>query len=500
MSITPTPNIDYTNKDYESFRNSMLNELGIKMPEYTDRSQTDAGIVLIELLAKGLDILSYYQDVQANEAFLITAEQRASAMKWCRMLDYIPRSSTPSKVMQVFKLASPQEQDTIIPVGTRVKTKESASEYSIIFETSEELVIPANCLGDEQDEQGNYLYSVEAIQGYTIYGETIGGSNGTESQRFTLNYSPVIDSSVAVLVDEGSGFVPWTRVDSFFDSSPTSKHYMVEMTDNDNAIIVFGDGRTGKIPNAVSNNIKCTYRVGGGSQSNVGANKIVLLDSNVAKVASTFNPDVPFEEGFDKETLAEMKVNAPNSYRNKWTCLIDTDYADRVKELFPQIIFASSEVSKEDIDTINVYILHNTYPESIHQTLLKEIEDMFNERNLVGTHVNIILPNEETFIPLKVKINLVVKEGYNQDLVKSEINAMLLDRFQIGNYNFGTELSVSDVEADIRDNSDGVKLVRVSIESSISSEGDMIISPNLSQILTIGSESDITYSISGGIE
>ena len=42
MSITPTPNIDYTNKDYEAFRAYMIKQLGIKMPEYTDRSQTDA--------------------------------------------------------------------------------------------------------------------------------------------------------------------------------------------------------------------------------------------------------------------------------------------------------------------------------------------------------------------------------------------------------------------------------------------------------------------------
>ena len=85
MSRTPTKGIDYTSKDYESFRNDMIKQLRIKMPEYTDIRQSDAGIVILELLAQGLDVLSYYQDVIANEVFFVTCEQRNNALKWCQM-------------------------------------------------------------------------------------------------------------------------------------------------------------------------------------------------------------------------------------------------------------------------------------------------------------------------------------------------------------------------------------------------------------------------------
>ena len=54
----PTQNIDYTSRDYEAYRELMLQKLREKIPEYTDTSQTDAGIVLLECLANGLDILS----------------------------------------------------------------------------------------------------------------------------------------------------------------------------------------------------------------------------------------------------------------------------------------------------------------------------------------------------------------------------------------------------------------------------------------------------------
>ena len=67
MARTATNGIDYTDKDYESFRAKMLETLQKKMPEYTDLRESDAGVVIIELLAMGLDVLSMYQDIYANE-------------------------------------------------------------------------------------------------------------------------------------------------------------------------------------------------------------------------------------------------------------------------------------------------------------------------------------------------------------------------------------------------------------------------------------------------
>ena len=50
MSRLPTKNIDYTSRDYEAFRDLLITKLQEKMPEYTDTSETDAGIVIIEAL------------------------------------------------------------------------------------------------------------------------------------------------------------------------------------------------------------------------------------------------------------------------------------------------------------------------------------------------------------------------------------------------------------------------------------------------------------------
>ncbi len=84
----PRPRIDYVTKDYEGFKQGMLNQIPLLLPDWTDRGEADFGVVLIELVAYVADILSYYQDRVANEAFLPTATQRRSVTQLLRLIGY----------------------------------------------------------------------------------------------------------------------------------------------------------------------------------------------------------------------------------------------------------------------------------------------------------------------------------------------------------------------------------------------------------------------------
>lgn len=479
MSRKPTEGIDYTSKDYESYRSDMIKQLGIKMPEYTDIRQSDAGIVILELLAQGLDVLSYYQDAIANEAFLVTAEQRNNALKWCKMLDYIPKSSTPSEFTQVFVLSSRQQTDTVIPEGTRVKTVGTTAESSIYFETTEDLVIPAGALGDEM-ENGEYLYSVKVIQGITIPNELLGSSTDSPNQKFVFNYTPVIYDSIKVFVNEQSGFEKWTKVDNFVDSSTTSKHYTASLNDNDEAIITFGDGVFGKIPKSYKNGIYCSYRIGGGTQGNVGANKITLLDSNIALVASTFNPYVADVEGQDKESLEEIKTNAPLAYRTVWGAITTQDYSDIVKINFSNVDKISSYCSGTDI---SMYIILKNNA-GITEDFKKKVLALFNEnsggRKVIGTGSVTISPAILT--PINIKATLAVKPRYSFDTVKAQIVDYLTNFFAVGNYDFDTELSLSELVANIMSETiDGIRYLK------ITSPTDDVLIPSQGAVFTLGS-------------
>ena len=494
MSRTVTKGIDYTDKDYESFRAKMIAKLQEKMPEYTDTRQTDAGIVILELNAMGLDIISFHQDIVANEVFLGTAEQRSSADKWCKMLGYTPRSATPARFKQVFVLSSVQATDTTIPKGTIVKTEGNSIEPEVKFETETDLVIPAGKLGNEQDESLNYLYTVNVVQGTTISNELLGTSNATADQSFTLSYSPVMSEGLEVRVNEGEGFVIWTKVDNFMDSAKDSRHYTLNIAENNTATVTFGNGVFGKIPVARANSIYATYRIGGGESGNVGADKINKLGSNLALVNETFNPALPIEYGVDKETLEEIKVNAPVYSRTMWGALTLQDFPALIKIHFPTVIQASSKRDTENVDNIYVYLLLQDNA-TLTEELEAEILDFFDEnsggRKIVG--IGEILLTQATVTPVNFAITLKVEDRYSRATVESAVTAYLTDYFAIGNYPFGQDLVLSRLITNIMDTDNQIAGLKSLV---ITAPATDINTPSSGEIYSLGT---ITYTTTGGV-
>jgi hypothetical protein len=82
------PEIDYLAKDYQSFRQLILDRLAVVMPGWQEQHVPDIGIMLVEVLAYAADYLSYYQDAVATEAYLDTARQRISVRRHARLVDY----------------------------------------------------------------------------------------------------------------------------------------------------------------------------------------------------------------------------------------------------------------------------------------------------------------------------------------------------------------------------------------------------------------------------
>jgi hypothetical protein len=84
----PAPVLDYTARDYATFRRLILDRLALVMPEWKERHIPDLGITLVELLAYVGDQLSYFQDAVATEAYLDTARLRISVRRHARLVDY----------------------------------------------------------------------------------------------------------------------------------------------------------------------------------------------------------------------------------------------------------------------------------------------------------------------------------------------------------------------------------------------------------------------------
>ena len=465
MSRKMTVGIDYTSRDYASIKQDMIDMLQKKIPEYTDTSETDAGIVLLECFAMGIDIVSFYLDNQANETMLYTCEQRKNALNWCRILGYTPQPTLPAKVMQVFTLNSLHNQDTIIPSGTVVKSvPKNSSEKILYFTTEEDLIIPANALGNETDSEGKYLYQVSAQHGITISNEILGTSNSSRNQKFNLSYSPVVKDSIKVDVKEDTNqWVRWTCVDDFSDSNADSRHYVVYILDNNQAQIQFGDGNSGRIPPNFINGIRVSYLNGGGTEGNITDNVLTELYSSNPLIKSTFNPNQVYELGKDKESLDSIKVNAPNYARIKWGALTVKDFEDLTKILFPNVLYSRASKDTRNIDDIVVYIMLENN-EEMTEDIRKKIFSELDNRKVAGVGSIYVKPME--LYSVNLECSLIVHDNYSRTSVENQVRSSIENYFAIGSFGISEDVSITDLESIVYKIS-GVKSFRVTKPSSL---------------------------------
>ncbi len=81
--------IDYTNRDFESIRNSLIDHAKRYYPDtFKDFNEAGFGSLMIDTVSYVGDILSFYLDYQANESFLSTAVEYSNTVKLAQQLGY----------------------------------------------------------------------------------------------------------------------------------------------------------------------------------------------------------------------------------------------------------------------------------------------------------------------------------------------------------------------------------------------------------------------------
>ncbi|HEX3141526.1 MAG TPA: hypothetical protein VHQ87_15835, partial [Rhizobacter sp.] len=131
--------IDYRIGSYADLREHMLLRLDESeaLTEWTHRLADDPGIALIEAAAEVGDILSFYQELYANEAYLRTATWRESVADLVRLLGYRLAPGVGGRAR--FAFAVKGTQPVVLPPGLGVKAQLEGEDKPAVFETSREL-------------------------------------------------------------------------------------------------------------------------------------------------------------------------------------------------------------------------------------------------------------------------------------------------------------------------------------------------------------------------
>lgn len=200
--------------------------------------------------------------------------------------------------------------------------------------------------------KGIFPNTAWTAQASRIENEILGSSNATRNQEFTFLRTPVVSQEIwvkepnapseekreVILNEEGDGAIiekknaqgdtteisiRWHEVEDFFNSKPTSRHYVI--VDRVRGVIRFGDGEHGMIPPAGTNNIIADYLFGGGRAGNIEAAEISSLKSAVPFVKAAANY-APAGGGADMESLDETFRRGPQSLKNRNRAVTAEDY------------------------------------------------------------------------------------------------------------------------------------------------------------------------------
>ena len=313
-------------------------------------------------------------------------------------------------------------------------------------------------------EDGNLYALTQVTQGISREDNPLASSTGLQDQRYQLSNLPVIDdATLKVYVTEAAVETEWVRVDNFLSSNSVDIHFRVEFGDDGEAIIVFGDGINGKIPQAGVDNIRATYRSMDELDGNVGALEIDQNQSGSSFVSNVWNPRpaVGYQprEGSTPEDLERSKALGVASVRTGWT-------ASSPEEIETLTLAYQDDTGARPF--VRAYAIEEAYgPKTIGvvvvgagggaatQDQLDDLELYFNgnrEFNLYGVLVSNHQVVAENWIPQVVNITATVYGGNKESvetILTSLITPIAVDDDGDWVWEFGGEVPTSRIIAEI---------------------------------------------------
>jgi len=436
--------IAYTNKDYESLRRELLARVPQLTDRWTDFNASDLGVVLLELFCGIGDMLAYYLDAQAAEAFLPTARQRQNVINLCKLISYRLDTPVAATTTLRFALAAPLDEDLTIPAGTACRAR--LEDGDVEFETALDAVIP----------RGRTEVDVDARQGRRK-SESFTG-NGEPGQRLVLAGKSIAQGSVRVRIQERE----WTEVAHFQESDAGSLHFQTETDALDETTIVFGDGVHGAVPPS-GEPVEVEYLETLGAAGNLGPNLVTeVLDAvylDGAQVALSVTNPAPATNGADRETLEHARRQAPAELRSLWKAVTKEDYK-ALAEGFPGVAKAQI-LDVNDCGNIRYYQVNLAVapdgggpPSAL---LKRDLAEFLESRKVITVEINLFDP---VYRPVSVDADVFAHAGEDLDLVRSRVEDALAEHFAFDRMDFGKAVRFSDLVALI-DGVRGVSHVRM---------------------------------------
>lgn len=452
-------NLTYTNQDYGSLKARLMEIIQHNFAkEFTDFSESSLAMMLVELWAFLADQLSFKIDQVANELFIDTVTELANITRLANLVGFKPSPPTPAKAMFSIGVNNVVSNDLFIDTPLEISFQAAGGhgeKYMELYQADEnnnpmlghEIVIPAGV---------SFVNNVIGIEGRTNYKLTEG--TGQPWQQIPLSVPGVLWGSVIVTVDN----TQWKEVE-FFTGWQAMPEFRVEYLEKYQAVVIFGDSKTGLIPPKGAT-IKIAYRIGGGEAGNVitGAiNQTVTIHVAGIKQMITCNVSnyTRGEGGYDGDTLEEIRTKIPIYLKTQDRAVTGEDYKTICESFVSSIngVVGKAAVALRNQgcagNIIDIFILAKDGPIGLMKAsdaLKNELSQELSKKKMFSDTV--CIRNGEIILT-DIAINMTVKSinRQNEGVIREKAYRRIGNLLSLSNFEFGQSLKDTDIIKSIAD-------------------------------------------------
>jgi len=210
---------DFTDRDFDSWILELRSRASTAFPGWTDFNTVNFGTILLEMFAHTLDVVSFTQDQQHLERFVVFANLRRSMILLGKNVGFsLPGATVATVDLEItFADGNPRAADLVIPKGTVITTADLTEDVE--FDLTADVTIAAGLIQTTTASAENARERSEPFV-----------ADGTPTQRHLLGFVPFVDGSADGNVEIAATY---DEVDDFFNSGPTDRHFFVDVDEND---------------------------------------------------------------------------------------------------------------------------------------------------------------------------------------------------------------------------------------------------------------------------
>ena len=391
-------------------------------------------MIIISIYAAIAEVLHYYIDNMARETFFVTARRYSSLYKHAKLVDYHIKSAIPASVDLTLytKNGADLGSSFTIPAGT-VFTSIDGKKWIVVAKNGiywDKTLYPKSIkvpvVQKERIGQPNYIN----------FGTVIDWDNLTIKVSGIPDGKKYVEGSMVLYINNEI----WTLVDTFAYSNSTDLVYKVELDNELNPVIVFGDGIFGFRPwpgSVVQGYFDVTY----GAEGNIDAESFTAVPTipgaNTSNIAVTNYEGA--SGGSDYENFAMLKEHVPLSVKTLGVAITKEDF-----EAAAKLVGGVNKAYAEYIcgKEVRLYITPDNGTVEASQALLDEVTAKLNTMKVITTSVQ-VMKVYSAYICIDATV--YGKKSFKTNDIKNQIITAMQEAYGYNNSELGKPVRISDI-------------------------------------------------------